>query len=121
MLLAECRKARVEIKTNCTVVRVHREAAFKIETNHGTFNAERLVIACGGLSFPKIGASDLGYKLARQFGLRIVETRPSLVALVLQGGHFGSGLASSRTRSGRGWGENQAKHERGRRQNHPRP
>ena len=89
MLLAECRKARVEIKTNCTVVRVHREAAFKIETNHGTFNAERLVIACGGLSFPKIGASDLGYKLARQFGLRIVETRPSLVALVLQGGHFG--------------------------------
>ena len=88
MLLTECRKARVEIKTECTITTVNRNGYFEIETNHGTFSSEKLVVACGGLSFPKIGASDLGYRIARQFGLKIVETRPSLVAMVLQGGNF---------------------------------
>ncbi len=83
MLLAECGTANVEIKTNCTVSKVTRDSRFIVETNQGTFTAEKLVVACGGLSFQKIGASDLGYRIASQFGLKIVETRPSLVGLVL--------------------------------------
>lgn len=84
MLLRECRDARVEIKTGCAVDGVSKDGHFLIETSHGSFDSANLVIACGGLSFPKIGASDLGYRIARQFGLRIVDTRPSLVALVLK-------------------------------------
>ena len=85
MLLAECRKARVEIRTSCLVTRVTKTENYSVETSQGTFEANSLVVACGGLSFPKVGASDLGYRLARQFGIKIVETRPSLVALVLGG------------------------------------
>ena len=62
---------------------------FEVETGHGLLTAHKLVVACGGLSFPKIGASDLGYRIARQFGLKIVQTRPSLVAMVLEGEKFG--------------------------------
>ena len=82
MLLAECRAAKVEIRTECSVRNVEKKDSFEIETNQGNFVCESLVIATGGLSFPKIGASDFGYRIARQFGLKIVETRPSLVALV---------------------------------------
>ena len=88
MLLAECKKARVEIKTSCTVGSVTRADVFEVETSHGQFVADKLVVACGGLSFPKIGASDLGYRIARQFGLKIVETRASLVALVMEGNSY---------------------------------
>jgi predicted flavoprotein YhiN len=52
-----------------------------VETNEGKYESERLVIATGGLSIPKIGATDFGYRIARQFGLRIQETRPALVPL----------------------------------------
>ncbi|MEO7657977.1 MAG: NAD(P)/FAD-dependent oxidoreductase [Pyrinomonadaceae bacterium] len=88
MLLAECRMARVDIKTACSVASVTKNENFKVKTTHGNYETKSLVIACGGLSFPKIGASDLGYRIARQFGLKIVETRPSLVALVLEGGNY---------------------------------
>lgn len=88
MLLRECRDARVEIKTLCSVTNVSKNENFELETNQGVFEAKNLVIACGGLSFPKIGASDLGYRIARQFGLKIFETRPSLVALVLKGENY---------------------------------
>ena len=89
MLLAECRRFRVDIKTSCPVSDVRRSDVFEIETSHGVLKADKLVVACGGLSFPKIGATDLGYRIARQFGLKIVETRPSLVAMVLAGERFG--------------------------------
>ena len=82
MLLGECEKARVKIRTNCKVTSVRKDILFEIETNQGSFKCENLVIATGGLSFPKIGATDFGYKIARQFGLKIIETRPSLVPLV---------------------------------------
>jgi predicted Rossmann fold flavoprotein len=82
MLLTECREARVEILTGCAVRRVSKNDLFEVETNQGSFTCESLVIASGGLSFPKIGATDFGYRIARQFRLKIVETRPSLVALV---------------------------------------
>lgn len=83
MLLAECRSARVEIRTGCTVTGVERHEDFHVNTSQGNFETKNLIVACGGLSFAKIGATDLGYRIARQFKLKIVETRPSLVALVL--------------------------------------
>lgn len=83
MLLAECEKAKVEIRTNCTVKNIRKDVFFEIETNQGIFSGESLVIATGGLSFPKIGATDFGYKIARQFGLKIIETKPSLVPLII--------------------------------------
>ena len=85
MLLGECRNAHVAIKTGCSVASVAKDNNFKLETDQGIFEARNLVIACGGLSFAKIGASDLGYRIARQFGLKIEETRPSLVALQFNG------------------------------------
>lgn len=84
MLLAECAKGKVEIRTNCSVKNVRKNEFFELETNQGKFVSESLVIATGGLSFPKIGATDFGYKIARQFGLKIVETRPALVPLVFE-------------------------------------
>ena len=59
---------------------------FDVETSQGKFTGRNLVIASGGLSFAKVGATDFGYRIARQFGHKIVETRPSLVALVAKGG-----------------------------------
>src|SRR5688572_3138003 len=85
MLLAECKKAKVKVMTNCSVISVEKNEKFSVETSHGTFVCKSLVIASGGLSFPKIGATNFGYTIARQFGLKIVQTRPSLVALVAEG------------------------------------
>lgn len=93
MLLSECRRARVKIRTNCTVTQVSKDAGFMVDTNQGRFSGSSLVVACGGLSFPKIGATDLGYRIARQFGLKIISTRPSLVPLVFAGGRGFSKLA----------------------------
>ena len=83
MLLAECKAARVRIRTSCTVASVAGNGPFEIETSKGKYTAAALVIAAGGLSFPKIGATDRGYRIARQYGIKIVPTRPSLVPLVL--------------------------------------
>ncbi len=85
MLLQECREARVEVRTGCSVTDITKDVTFMVETSQGRFETGKLVVACGGLSFAKIGASDLGYRIARQFGLKIVETRPSLVAMVIEG------------------------------------
>jgi predicted Rossmann fold flavoprotein len=85
MLLAECRRARVTIKTGCRVQGISTDDSFVVETSDGPFSAKRLVVACGGLSFAKVGATDFGYRIARQFGHKIVETRPSLVALAAKG------------------------------------
>src|SRR5436190_13319323 len=88
MLLRECRHARVEIKTLCSVADVSKSDDFKLETNQGVFETKNLIIASGGLSFTKIGASDLGYRIARKFKLTIVQARPSVVALVMKGESF---------------------------------
>ncbi|HEX6278374.1 MAG TPA: NAD(P)/FAD-dependent oxidoreductase [Pyrinomonadaceae bacterium] len=88
MLVAECRQANVKIVTGCSVARVDRETDFAVFTDQGAFTSDTLVIATGGLSFAKVGATDLGYRIARQFGLKLVETRPSLVPLVLDGAGF---------------------------------
>lgn len=86
MLLRECEKVKVTVKTSCSITEVKRAGNFEIVTNHGNFSCESLIIATGGLSFPKIGASDFGYKIAKQFSLKIIPTRPSLVPLVFANG-----------------------------------
>ncbi len=87
MLLQECGRGSVEIRTNCAVENVCKSGDFFIiETNQGAFKSESVTIATGGLSFAKIGATDFGYKIARQFGLKIVKPRPALVALVFAKG-----------------------------------
>jgi predicted Rossmann fold flavoprotein len=86
MLVHECRYVRVRVQTGCTVSAVRKNDLFEVQTSSGKFSSKSLVIASGGLSFPKIGATDLGYRVARQFGLDIVQTRPSLVPLVFADG-----------------------------------
>jgi predicted Rossmann fold flavoprotein len=82
MLLAECAQGGVTRWQPCTVSAVrHGAAGFEIDADRGTVSAPQLVVASGGLSIPKIGASDFGYRLARQFCHRIVEPRPALVPL----------------------------------------
>lgn len=82
MLLAECESAGVEVRVSCSVKRLERNGDFRLETSQGTITAESVVIAAGGLSYPKIGATDFGYRAAEQFGIERTELRPSLVALV---------------------------------------
>ncbi len=87
MLVSECRAAGVVIETGCTVSSVLAAAdGFAVETSRGTKHSRKLAVACGGLSFAKVGATDLGYRIAKQFGHKIERTRPSLVALVSAGG-----------------------------------
>ncbi|MEP7076508.1 MAG: NAD(P)/FAD-dependent oxidoreductase, partial [Acidobacteriota bacterium] len=85
MLLVQCEQARVTIRTTCSVKHVRKNELFDVETSSGNFSSRNVVVASGGLSFAKIGASDLGYRIARQFGLKIEQTRPSLVALQFKG------------------------------------
>ncbi|HEV8592295.1 MAG TPA: aminoacetone oxidase family FAD-binding enzyme, partial [Pyrinomonadaceae bacterium] len=82
MLLDECAAAKVKVMTGCSVRSVEKNEGFRVNTDAGDFECESVVIATGGLSFPKIGATDFGYRTAKQFGLKIVPTRPSLVPLV---------------------------------------
>jgi len=81
MLEAECRAVGVRIQTNVNVEQVSRENNFLLRAtgDDDEFRAESLVVATGGLSIPKMGATGFGYDLARQFGLKIVEPRPALV------------------------------------------
>lgn len=82
MLVAECDAGQVRWMRPASVARVGRSGdTFEVETADGVLAALRIVIATGGLSIPKIGATDFGYRIARQFGLRIVEPRPALVPL----------------------------------------
>ena len=82
MLLAECDAGNVQRHQPCRVSAVRTECGQWIaETDHGTMRASSLVIATGGLSIPKLGATDFGLRVARQFGHRVVEPRPGLVPL----------------------------------------
>ncbi len=85
MLLEECRAAGVVLETETSIEQVEAaETGYFVKTNRGDHYCNSLVVATGGLSIPKIGATKFGYDLARQFGLTIVETRPGLVPLVFQ-------------------------------------
>ena len=88
MLLDECEAAGVRIETSCSVETVQRtDAGFRLRSTHGTVSAPALVVACGGLSIPSMGASGFGYELARQFGHAVLPTRAGLVPLTLTGKH----------------------------------
>jgi predicted Rossmann fold flavoprotein len=83
MLETECYGAGVQIILNSKIREIRHAGGFVTCTRTDEFHAPVLVIATGGLSIPKIGATSLGYDIARQFGLKIRETRPALVPLVL--------------------------------------
>jgi predicted Rossmann fold flavoprotein len=83
MLEAECREAGVQIFLKSRIDEVQHIGGFVVRTDVAEFHSPALVVACGGLSIPKIGATSFGYDLARQFGLKIRKTRPGLVPLVL--------------------------------------
>jgi len=91
MLLSECRKYAATIQLNCRVNSVEKtnihsidplegavsnNSAFIVKTSTGDYEANSLVIATGGLSVSKMGATDFGLRLAKQFGLHIIATRP---------------------------------------------
>ena len=82
MLETECRQAGVLILTNISVERVEHRDEFVVSAGTDVYGAKSLVVATGGLSIPKMGATAFGYDLARQFGLKIVEPRPALVPLL---------------------------------------
>ncbi len=82
MLLRECEQGQVTRWQPCAVAAVRQSAVgFEIDTDRGPVSAQRLVVATGGLSIPKIGATDFGHRLAKQFGHRLIDTRPALVPL----------------------------------------
>jgi predicted Rossmann fold flavoprotein len=87
MLLRECEAGGVQRWQPCGVkaMRQGGDGVYELDTDRGTVSSRAVVVATGGLSIPKIGASDFGYRIAKQFGLRLVETRPGLVPLTFDG------------------------------------
>ncbi len=87
MLLTECEAGGVTLRTGCSIqaVRPLEGGGYALETTQGLFETRSLVVATGGLSIPKIGATGWGYDVATQFGLRLVERRPGLVPLTFDG------------------------------------
>ena len=83
MLLADAAAAGVTIRTGCSVVQVEHADPIRLATGQGLVTANRLVVATGGLSIPKMGASDFGYRLAAQWGLPLQPRRAGLVPFTL--------------------------------------
>jgi predicted Rossmann fold flavoprotein len=96
MLLAECTIAKVDLRTGHDVLEVSRQDGFRVDSDHSSFIAPALVLATGGLSIPKAGATGFAYEVARRFGLAIIEPRPGLVPLRVTG----ETMALCRTLSG---------------------
>ncbi|MCZ7393890.1 MAG: NAD(P)/FAD-dependent oxidoreductase [Candidatus Methanoperedens sp.] len=82
MLEKESNDAGVNIILNCQILDVKKAESYIVSTDHGIFESESLVIATGGLSYPQSGASGIGYMIAKQFGIKVVELKPALVPLV---------------------------------------
>ena len=87
MLLRECEAGGVQRWQPCGVkaIRVDGDGVYELDTDRGPVRSRSVVVATGGLSIPKIGATDFGYRIAKQFGLRLVEPRPGLVPLTFDG------------------------------------
>ncbi|MCB0728910.1 MAG: NAD(P)/FAD-dependent oxidoreductase [Ignavibacteriae bacterium] len=81
MLESECKDANVQIFLNCSVNELNKKVNFELKTSHGNVTAGSVVIASGGISIPKMGATDFGYKIAKQFDIALTEIRPGLVPL----------------------------------------
>jgi len=85
MLLGEMKRHGARLKLGCSVSSVEKSAhGFTLQLTDGPVRCRSLVVACGGKSIPKMGATSFGYDIATQFGLRIVETRPALVPLTFE-------------------------------------
>ena len=84
MLLAECAAAGVEVKVAHRITGIDKADRFTVATDHGAFTSQSLVLATGGLSIPKMGATGFAHDIARRFGLELTETRPALVPLTLK-------------------------------------
>jgi len=96
MLRAECDTGGVHWRTGCSVEEIGREGDdYLLLTTQGAIRAGAVVVATGGLSIPKIGATDFAYRTAKQFGHKLIDTRPALVPLTFHGDHWQSfaGLA----------------------------
>jgi predicted Rossmann fold flavoprotein len=85
MLEAECRTANVDTFLNTAIQEVSHSTEFTVHAANEEFSAPVLVVATGGLTIPKMGATDFGYQIARQFGIKICETRPALTPLLFEG------------------------------------
>ncbi|MBZ0166844.1 MAG: NAD(P)/FAD-dependent oxidoreductase, partial [Candidatus Omnitrophica bacterium] len=81
MLKKECARYHVHILPGCNATKIIKKDGFRVTTPQGEYRCQSLVVASGGLSIPPLGATDFGYRLARQFGLNIVPCRPGLVPL----------------------------------------
>ena len=87
MLLAECEKAGNEIRLSTEVLGIEKfDSGFVVTTQHQSLNANKVVIACGGPSIPKMGASGYGYKVAEKFGLTVIKPEAALVPLTFTDG-----------------------------------
>jgi predicted Rossmann fold flavoprotein len=85
MLLAECTAAMVDLRLGHKISEVSRGDRFRIESDQGSFTAPVVVLATGGLSIPKLGATGFAYDVARRFALTVIEPRPGLVPLTVRG------------------------------------
>ena len=86
VFLDACRQAGVVIRSGCHIHQITGEKGSRVESSHGNFESPSLVVATGGLSYPQLGASDLGYRIAIQYGLEVVPPRPnSHIRTVLSG------------------------------------
>lgn len=84
MLLSECKKAKVDIKNRTEIIDIEFvDNRYLVNTSQGAFSSESLVIATGGLSMPKLGATPFGYRIAEQFGIPIIPTKAALVPFTL--------------------------------------
>jgi predicted Rossmann fold flavoprotein len=84
MLLAECAAAGVDVRAAHRITSIEKADRFSVRTDHGDFEAAAVVLATGGLSIPKMGASGFTHDVARRFGLALTEIRPALVPLTLK-------------------------------------
>jgi len=85
MLLSECESAGVQIQTHCKIDAVNVNGRFTVTSDKGRFESDALVVASGGLSIPKMGATGFGYQLARRFGHSVFDTRAGLVPFTFSG------------------------------------
>lgn len=87
LLKSECDKTGADFKFNCLIQQIAEH--FKIITTAGTFSSQSLVIASGGISYPKVSATGLGYEIARQFGINVTDTAPALVGFTFDDAQTG--------------------------------
>ena len=93
MLLAECAAVGVDVRVAHRVTNIERSDRFRVTTDQGAFEATAVVLATGGLSIPKMGATGFAHDWARRFGLKMTQTRPGLVPLTLKAPELAPELA----------------------------